>query len=736
MKSTHSIDATSVLDQNIDLDEWISVHFVNIPEKQLPMVKKAADYARQAHGDQKRASGEPYIKHPLEVAAILAGLNLDTSTVCAALLHDVVEDTPVTAEQLGDEFGEEVASLVDGVTKMDFIHDVPSGISMQGHKDKVNAESLRKLLLAMVDDVRVILIKLADRLHNMRTLSFLSEHQQKKIARETLDIYAPLANRLGIWQVKWELEDLSLRYLEPATYKDIARLLDEKRTTRESYIASVLKQIEGELDKAGIKAEVTGRPKHIYSIWKKMKRKDIGFHEIFDVRAVRVIVENLADCYAALGIVHTLWRHIPREFDDYIATPKGNNYQSIHTAVVGPEGKTLEVQIRTSEMHENSELGVAAHWRYKEGTKYDEAFEQKVAWLRQLLEWKDEEDSAGDFIDRFKAEVYEDRVYVITPKGSIVDLAVGSTPLDFAYSIHTDVGHRCRGAKVNGRIVPLTYELQNGEQVEVLTTRNGVPSRDWLNPYLGYLKSSRARAKVRNWFRHQDQGRNMSDGRQLLDKELKRLGQQDYSIDKLADRTGFSSADDFLVAVGRGEISQARIANEIQADTRVSEDLGSYTRQPSSEQPSSEDFSIYGVGNLMSNIARCCKPVPSDEIAGYITKGRGVTIHRKDCPNILRLSEEDKGRLIEVSWGKRTRSSYPVDIQILAYDRQGLLRDITAIITNLDLNVLAITTMTDIKDHLARMSITIEIEDISQLSKVLSRMSQLPNVIEAVRKRG
>jgi GTP pyrophosphokinase len=588
------------------------------------------------------------------------------------------------------------------------------------------------MLLAMVEDVRVVLIKLADRLHNMRTLYHLPEDKQKRIARETLDIYAPLANRMGIWQVKWELEDLALRYLEPDTYKKIAKLLDEKRIDREKYIKRVIDEINAELKKANISAEVSGRPKHIYSIWKKMKRKGVDFNEIFDVRAVRILVESVADCYAALGVVHTLWAHVPKEFDDYIATPKGNNYQSLHTAVIGPEGRTLEVQIRSRDMHERAELGLASHWRYKEGGKFDPGFEQKIAWLRQLLEWKDEESDAGGFVDRFKAEVFEDRVYVITPKGNVVDLAYGATPLDFAYHIHTEIGNRCRGAKINGNIVPLTYTLKTGEQVEILQSRTGTPSRDWLNPHLGYLKTSRAKAKVRTWFKQLDQEKNIAAGRAVLDKELSRLGLANIGHENIAERLHFDKNDDLYAAIGRGDVSATQIANAAQDVTVALHPDTYFLKNISTTKPSDQrdTVKIHGVGNLMTNMARCCKPVAGDPIVGYITQGRGVTIHRADCKNILRQPHE---RLIEVSWNTESGAMYLVDIVVSAYDRQGLLRDITGILSDEKVNVIAVNTMTDVRDHMASMKLSIEISGIAQLSRLLARINQLPNVIDVKR---
>ncbi|MDH3901222.1 MAG: bifunctional (p)ppGpp synthetase/guanosine-3',5'-bis(diphosphate) 3'-pyrophosphohydrolase, partial [Gammaproteobacteria bacterium] len=498
MKNIHDSIGGTGLDDNSRL--LVDALLTGLAEGEQQILGKAAGWAVSAHRGQQRASGEPYFQHVLAVAEILQELRLDYETLAAAMLHDVVEDTEVTLEEIEKEFSPVIARLVDGVTKMERIGEFQE-MTQSGSHEHAQAESLRKLLLAMAEDVRVVLIKLADRLHNMRTLQHLDAAHQQRIAQETLDIYAPLANRLGIWQIKWELEDLSLRYLEPAAYQQLATQLAETREDREAYIRAVVDTLDTELKKAGVVAEVSGRPKHINSIFRKMQRKNLDFDQIFDVRAVRILVREEKDCYAALGIVHGLWRHIPKEFDDYIANPKDNLYRSLHTAVAGPEGNTLEIQIRTEEMHRHAELGVAAHWRYKEGGHVDSGYEEKIAWLRQLLEWKEEEHSANDFVDRFKSEAFQERVYALTPQGKIIDLPQGATPLDFAYAIHTEVGHRCRGAKINGRIVPLTYELQNGEQVEVLTTRQGSPSRDWLNPHLGYLKSSRARAHVRQWFK-------------------------------------------------------------------------------------------------------------------------------------------------------------------------------------------------------------------------------------------
>ncbi len=717
----------------VDTRAWPGLFAVERPAADSRLLRRAVEVAARAHAGQFRASGEPYVVHVLTVAEILSGLGLDVETLAAAVLHDVVEDTAITLSELELEFGSTVARLVDGVTKMARIsRRREEGQAVAGHDDQ-HAESLRKLLLATVEDVRVILVKLADRLHNMRTLEFLDAERQYRIARETLDIYAPLANRLGIWQFKWELEDLAFRYLNPEAYRDIATKLDEKRSDRERDIQCVVDRLQRELAAAGIQAEVTGRPKHIYSIWRKMQRKNVDFHQIFDVRAVRVLVQEVADCYAALGVVHSLWHHIPKEFDDYIANPKGNNYRSLHTAVVGPRGRTLEIQIRTREMHEQAELGVAAHWRYKEGARFDPAFERRIAWLRQVLDWKEEDSGAGDFIDRFKLEAGKERIYVLTPQGQVLDLPQGATPLDFAYYIHTDVGHRCRGARVNGRMVPLTYELHSGEQVEILTTRQGRPSRDWLIPHLGYLRTARARAKVRQWFKVQDEGKNMAAGRALLERELARLGYGDIDPDVLVKRFRHKDLGSLQAAIGRGDISPAQIA------AAASELVGDHPRENElhpvrhSRARTGGGIQIRGVGNLLTHMAQCCKPVPPDPVIGYITRGRGVTIHRQDCPNMLRLQSDDRDRLIEVEWGAREDDLYPVDIEIHAYDRPGLLRDIAAVLASERANVTATDTHTDKKTSLARMRLTVEIRNMAQLSLLLNRINQLPNVLEVRR---
>ncbi|MCN4144610.1 MAG: GTP diphosphokinase [Thiohalomonas sp.] len=704
----------------------------------LDSVYKAFEFANKVHKGQIRASGEPYVFHVISVAEILLSLNLDTPPLMAALLHDVVEDTDISLTKLEKKFGKEVATLVDSVTKMKVFANLKPDIHGTIKKEGLKAENLRKLLLAMAEDVRVVMIKLADRLHNMRTLGSLSAKKQKIIASETAEIYAPLANRLGIWQLKWELEDLAFRFLDECNYKKIARYLAERKVDRDKYIDEVVHIIQKNLTKNHIEAEVTGRSKHIYSIWKKMQRKNLAFHQLYDLRAVRIHVDKLKDCYHALGVVHTIWRHIPYEFDDYIATPKENNYQSIHTAVVGPQGKTLEIQIRTYEMHKHAEYGVAAHWRYKEGGKQSGHYEQKIAWLRQLLEWKDEEKNAGDFIERFKSEVFQDRVYVMTPEGEIIDMPQGATPLDFAFYVHTEVGARCRGAKVNGKMVPLTYELKSGEQVHILTTKNGSASRDWLNPQLGYLKTSRARAKVRHWFKQQNLEQNLLAGRELLEKELHRLGISNISHEKLAHYFHFDKTDHLFAEIGRGEITTGQIASSIQ-------ELGGHSdkHKDQREEPvrqtiellpqGSGDVTIYGVDNLLTQIAQCCKPIPGDSIVGFITKNRGIIIHRSDCHNVQHALEENSERLTEVDWNHEINQCYAVTIELIAMDRQGLLRDITSILANLEINLLGVNTSTNKSDCSVRMRLSLEIAGIAQLSRALNRITQLPNVIEVYR---
>lgn len=708
-----------ILPSDTDFDTWLATLAVDWQADRLDKVRRAYDLTTP---------------NGLAVADLLADLRVDHEVVTAALLYEAVEKHRLDLPAVEAQFGTAVARLVEGVMALAVIGD----LHQHGTQAQAQLESLRKMLLAMARDVRVVLIKLATRLNSMRNFKAYSRAEQRRMAQESLDIFAPLANRLGIGQIKWELEDLALRCLEPDIYKRLAQALEERRADRERYIATVAEALQRELEKAGIRAEVSGRAKHIYSIWRKMQNKHLLFEEIFDVRAVRIRVDSVADCYAALGVVHSLWNHIRREFDDYIANPKDNGYQSLHTAVVGPEGKVLEVQIRTWEMHRNAELGVAAHWLYKEGvTAKGSAYERQIAWLRQMLEWKETAANAGDLLERFKAETFQDRVYAITPKGQIVEMSQGATPLDFAYHIHTEVGHRCRGAKVNGRIVPLSYELKNGDQVEILTAKTGAPSRDWLNPHLGYLKTARARNKARQWFKQQDLDKNIAAGRTALEREFQRLAVDIKQVDfqKLAVKLNFTRPEELFAAIGYGDVTTAAVATRAQElilpppppeplriarKTQVSEGKG--------------EIKIRGVGRLLTHIARCCKPLPYEPIAGFITQGRGVTIHRRDCANLLNLQNRQRERLIEVDWGEEVQAAYAVDISIDAYDRPGLLRDITSVLLHEQINVLASNTYTDSKIAIAHMVLTLEIAAVEQLSRILDKIAQIPNVMDIRRK--
>ncbi|OGO13919.1 MAG: (p)ppGpp synthetase [Chloroflexi bacterium RBG_13_68_17] len=695
------------------------------------LVQRAYRLAESAHEGQKRLSGEPYVQHCLAVAQILAELGAPVPVVTAGLLHDTVEDTSVTLDHIQKEFGREIARLVDGVTKLTQLPRV-SGRSRppkeeRGAKAELQKETLRKTFMAMGEDVRVVLIKLADRLHNMRTLSHLPADKRARIARETLEIFAPLANRLGIWQVKWELEDLGFRYVYPEKYKEIANQVAEGRQNREKALRKISERLRTVLAEAGIEAEVTARPKHLYSIFRKMERKGVPFDMVLDVRGVRIVVANDHDCYLALGAIHHHWKPVPGGFDDYIATPKENFYQSLHTAVIFDDGKTVEVQIRTPEMHTNAEFGIAAHWRYKEGRKRDEAYEQRINWLRRLMEWRQDVDDASDFVDAMKSDVFDDRVYAFTPKGDIVDLPAGSTPIDFAYHIHTDIGHRCRGAKINGKLVGLDHKLQTGDSVEILTARRGGPSRDWLNPSLELVKTQRARGKIRQWFKRQDREQNVSHGRALLDRELHRLGIESLTYDQITRDLGFTQVEDLLSAIGCGDIHLGKIVTRL-VEKEEPELVELKVPAVRAEGAAVDEVSIRGVSGLLTSLARCCKPAPGDPIIGYVTRGRGATIHRSDCPNVLRLS--DKERLIQVSWGQ-PHTTYPVSVRIRAYDREGLMRDVSTLVSNEGINMPSVNVST--KNSLAVFNLELGITDISQLSRVLNRLEALPNVLEACR---
>ncbi|MBI6909718.1 GTP diphosphokinase [Pseudomonas palleroniana] len=733
-------------DGSINLEAWLD-HAVSVdPALDREALKAACEFARESEQQNNAAKnlwaeGTSSFRTGLEIAEILADLKLDQDSLIAAVLYRGVREGHIELATVSQRFGALVAKLIDGVARMAAISASlsPRQSMVMGTQGQV--ENLRKMLVAMVDDVRVALIKLAERTCAIRAVKTADDEKRNRVAREVFDIYAPLAHRLGIGHIKWELEDLSFRYLEPEQYKQIATLLHERRLDRERFISDVMNQLRSELQATGVEADISGRAKHIYSIWRKMQRKGLAFSQIYDVRAVRVLVPEMRDCYTALGIVHTLWRHIPKEFDDYIANPKENGYRSLHTAVIGPEGKVLEVQIRTHAMHEEAELGVCAHWRYK-GTDVkagSNQYEEKISWLRQVLEWHEELGDIGGLAEQLRVDIEPDRVYIFTPDGHAIDLPKGATPLDFAYRVHTEIGHNCRGAKINGRIVPLNYTLQTGEQVEIITSKHGTPSRDWLNPNLGYITTSRARAKIVHWFKLQARDQNVAAGKTLLERELARLGLPQVDFDKLAEKANMKIAEDMFAALGAGDLRLAQLVNlaqQLVEPERGSEQLELIPRKAAGYKPGKRgDIQIQGVGNLMTQMAGCCQPLPGDAIVGYITQGRGVSIHRQDCASVLQLGGREPERIIQVSWGPVPVLTYPVDIVIRAYDRSGLLRDVSQVLLNERINVLAVNTRSNKEDNTALMSLTIEIPGLDALGRLLGRISQLPNIIETRRNR-
>ena len=736
-------------DGSVNLDAWLEHMATLDPGVDREGLQAACEFAREAElqakeGQNRWAENASSFRTGLEIAEILADLKLDQESLVAAIIYRAVREGQVPLDKVAERFGSVVAKLIEGVLRMAAISASVNPRDTTVFNSQVQVENLRKMLVAMVDDVRVALIKLAERTCAIRAVKNADEEKRHRVAREVFDIYAPLAHRLGIGHIKWELEDLSFRYLEPEQYKQIASLLHERRLDREQYIARVMDQLRERLNATGIKADISGRVKHIYSIWRKMQKKGLQFSQIYDVRAVRVLVPEIHDCYTALGIVHTLWRHIPKEFDDYIANPKENGYRSLHTAVIGPEGKVLEVQIRTHAMHEEAELGVCAHWRYK-GTDVKSTsshYEEKISWLRQVLEWHEELGDIGGLAEQLRVDIEPDRVYVFTPDGHAVDLPKGATPLDFAYRVHTEIGHNCRGAKVNGRIVPLNYSLQTGEQVEIITTKQGgAPSRDWLNPNLGYVTTSRARAKIIHWFKLQAREQNVIAGKTLLERELARLDLAGVDYDKLVERTNLKSVEDMFAALGAGDLRLAHLVNQAQHLVEPERDYDQLEliprRAPSQViRPGGRgDIQIQGVGNLLTQMAGCCQPLPGDPIVGYITQGRGVSIHRQDCPSVLQLEGREPERIIQVSWGPVPVKTYPAEIVIRAYDRSGLLRDVSQLLLNEKINVLAVNTLSNKEDNTALMTLTVEIPGLDALGRLLARMARLPNVIEAKRQR-
>ena len=708
----------------------------------MDMVNKAFNLAFEAHKEQKRDSGEPYIIHPIEVATILAELGMDTSTIVAGLLHDVIEDTEYTYDDIKNLFGEEVANLVSGVTKITKME--------YKSKEEQQADNFRKMLLAMADDIRVIIIKLADRLHNMRTLKYRKKEKQKKTAMETLDIYAPLAHRLGISKIKWELEDLSFRYLHEEEYYDLVKQVAEKRTEREIYIKKIIEDMYNKLEEAGIDSDIDGRPKHFFSIYKKMVTKNKSIEQIFDLTAIRVLVNTVKDCYEVLGIVHTIYKPIPGRFKDYIAMPKPNMYQSLHTTVIGPQGKTFEIQIRTFEMHRTAEYGIAAHWKYKEGDNNGETkeknFESKLVWLRDMLEFQKETADAQEFIEGFKIDLFTDEIFLFTPKGVVIDLPNGATPIDFAYRIHTDIGNKCVGAKVNGKIVPLDYKLKTGEIVEVLTSNNAKgPNMDWLN----IAKSNQAKSKIRSWFKKAKKEENISKGKELFEKELKKQGVHFADIakgetyEKFVKRNNINGMDDLYALIGLGAISassfiwklkdenQSKDEKVIEENTnKIIEDNISKAQRNKIDQ--TVGITVKGVDNLMIRFAKCCNPVPGDDIMGYITKGRGISVHRADCGNLKNLIMEDGDKVVDVSWGTSNGRAYIAEIQVKAEDRSGLLTDIMGIISELNLQLNALNAKSA-KGSMAYVNIKVKIDTVELLKDLMKKIRHLKGIIDVYR---
>ena len=709
-----------------------------LPPDRLDLLVRACDFAAHAHQGQTRISGEPYIEHPLSAAETVADLQLDATAVAAAVLHDVLEDCDCTSEQLAERFGPDVARLVDGVTKLSRLNWIAP--EERPGDEAIQAENLRKMFLAMAEDIRVVIIKLADRLHNMRTLDALPPEKRLRIARETIEIYAPLASRLGIWQLKWELEDLAFRHLQPERYEQISTLVASRRTERERYVEFIERELSQELERQGIQAEVQGRAKHIYSIHQKMERYAAdgkSFNDIYDLVALRVLTDTVEQCYQTLGVVHGFWKPVPGQFDDYIAQPRESMYQSLHTTVMGPGHRSLEVQIRTRDMHYVAEYGVASHWRYKkEGSQADPKFEERLAWLRQLLEWQRDLSGAEDFVESVKTDIFRDQVFVYTPKGEVKDLPAGATPLDFAYRVHTDLGHRCVGAKVNGRLVPLSHQLANGDVVEIMSGRNSRgPSLDWLNPNLGYIKTSNARERIRAWFKKQHRSENIERGRESLEHELKRLG---ISLpqwqDELLRLFKFEALDDFLATVGHGEVSAQHVAiraANLQRQRELEAEAVEHPLTPSAPKASriTHSVQVLGAGDVLTSLGPCCNPLPGDAIIGYVTRLRGVSVHRVDCSNLLHASEPE--RLLQVEWG-RDGTFYAVSVRMEAWDRVGLLRDISNIVAEEKINMVGVRTQ-EHTDHTTSVLLTLETTGIEQLTRVLNKLEGVRGTLSVSR---
>ena len=687
----------------------------------LPVAENHLPWRALEHAHQELGSSQAFA-HSVGAALIVAELRVGADAVAAALLHGCIDDSPEFESTFGI-----AARLARGIAAMARIETLATSATDKRIDPHAQLEALRQMVLAMVEDIRVVLVKLAERTHALRCAASQDAATCAALGQQARELFAPLANRLGVWQIKWEMEDWAFRYLEPDTYKAIAAQLDEKRADREAYINGIIERLQAEIALHGIEAEVSGRPKHIASIVNKMRRKRLSFEQLYDIRAVRVLVKHEIDCYTVLGLVHNLWQPIPGEFDDYISQPKSNDYRSLHTAVIGPEDRALEVQIRTFDMHHHAELGVAAHWRYKEGGRQDAQYEEKIAWLRRILEWKDDVADSSEFTEQFKTELFHDQVYVLTPQGRVVALDRGATPVDFAYALHTDLGHRCRGAKVDGAMVPLNTVLDNGQRVEIVAAKEGAPSRDWLNPALGYLATHRARSKVRAWFRQRDVGEQVSLGRSLLEKELKRLGVVDASQEKLAQQLKFGKVDEFLAALGRGDVGQRDLINALQESGKAIPALVP-TSKPRVRAKTGNPVTIPGLGDVPLQLARCCKPQPPDAIVAYTTVGRGVTVHRADCAALKRANP---ARRMPAEWVADAGAAFEVDIQLKAFDRQGLLRDISDVIAKDKLDVLRVNT--ESRGEYANMRLTVRVKELQQLSRLLARLQHVPNVIEVVR---
>ncbi|MBI2307745.1 MAG: bifunctional (p)ppGpp synthetase/guanosine-3',5'-bis(diphosphate) 3'-pyrophosphohydrolase [Rhodocyclales bacterium] len=727
----HSVAAQSDLEQSLlTLCEGLSAD-------ESALIRDAAVFAREAYGEHTLGSGEGVWSHALGMALILVGLKLDAASRMAALLFAVPTYDEHGLAKIESRFGAAAAHLVGGISRLNRLRpitrDFVADAAESPQEMKAQVEVLRKMLLAMVEDIRVVLLRLASRTQTLRYYATNQDDLRVEVARETLEIYSPLANRLGVWELKWELEDLSFRFMHPDLYKKIARQLDEKRLEREQFITDAIARLRAELAAVGIHhAEVYGRPKHIYSIWNKMRKKGVEFSEVYDVRALRVIVDDIKDCYTALGIVHNIWTPIPKEFDDYISNPKGNHYRSLHTAVRCPDGRSLEVQIRTWDMHKHAELGVAAHWRYKEGTKKSEDdYDEKIAWLRQLLTWKDEVADSSDWVSHYKQAALDETIYVMTPQGRVVDLPRGATPIDFAYRVHTDLGHRCRGAKVDGALVPLNTALETGQRVEITSAKEGGPSRDWLNPALGYLITHRARSKVRAWFSNLALEETLADGRTIVTKELQRLGQGGVNIDDLAGKLGFAKADDLFIAAGRNELGMRQLQVAVRGTDMPTEERTAPEPRRRKAPEVDRGILIVGVDKLLTQLARCCKPAPPDVIHGFVTRGKGVSIHRADCPNFANLAALHPERVIETDWGRAPEGTFPVDIVVDAHDRQGLLRDVSDVFAREKINVIAVNTQS--KQGKAHMGFTVEVSNLQQLNRTLGQVHEVEGVV-AVRR--